>query len=324
MIARSRFRGRGRGFTLIELLVVIAIIAVLIGLLLPAVQKVRSAADRIACASNLKQIGLACIHYVDTAGFKSLPPSRDLLSYPAELGELLNPNDDEPDGDEALGATWAVYILPYIEQDPLYKLWDFTYTPNTAPYGVDYNHQSKAAQQGVVPIYFCPARRSGETAGLSISGDGGHPGALADYACCTGTTGYDIWNYALGQAPPNGAFRLGSQGRGLAWNQITKGTSTTILVGDKHVQMGQFGKGNNDCCTYDGNNGTCSQRALGVNFPLATSVNDTGWKFGSYHTAVCQFVFADGSVHAIPLAVPSSVLGQLADIGNTQPIPDWE
>src|SRR5438034_3780890 len=110
---------RRRAFTLIELLVVIAIIAVLIGLLLPAVQKVREAAARSKCQNNLRQLALACHMYHNNEGY--FPEGGNC---PPKPGNCANNNQ----------GSWLVTILPYIEQEALYKL-----LPPYWPNGLDVN-----------------------------------------------------------------------------------------------------------------------------------------------------------------------------------------
>jgi prepilin-type N-terminal cleavage/methylation domain-containing protein len=290
---------RRRGFTLIELLVVIAIIAILIGLLLPAVQKVREAAARISCANNLKQLGLAMHNYHDAVG--KFPYLRS--------------------GGGQNRHTWALLLLPYIEQDNIFKVYqaDIPKVNKTDGYN---NHTSTdpqivAARQAQVKTFFCPSRRAAPslspvTTGSSVTG------LPSDYAACTGDTN---------AAPTSGAFQLVNSNHMtsvLRITDITDGTSNTLLIGEKHVQLGKLNDPITDGMIYSGSEQQTYHRRAGPSWPLAINpAVAANSQFGSWHTAVCQFVFVDGSVHALPNSTPGTVLGLLANRGDGQPIPSY-
>jgi prepilin-type N-terminal cleavage/methylation domain-containing protein len=153
----SRYRAIRNGFTLLELLIVIAIIAILIGLLMPAIQKAREAANRIKCANNLHQIGLAMHLYADR--YNRLPPSR--------RGWTESPS-------------WAWIILPDLEQDNLYRLWPEGWPyPGLAP-GAPITpaviEVIGTIMSKQVPTYFCPSFRSpgdNNTVAVSFAQDPG-------------------------------------------------------------------------------------------------------------------------------------------------------
>ena len=119
----------------------------------------------------------------------------------------------------------------------------------------------------------------------------------------------------------DGAFQLGSFAVRLA--DITDGLSFTIFAGEKHVQLGQFGVGWNDCSQYNGDYVVCATRGAGTDYPLAATPRDTGWRFGSYHPNICQFVFGDGSVRIIQVSINPATLGLLAGINDGVPITEF-
>ncbi len=227
-----------RGFTLIELLVVIAIIAILIGLLLPAVQKVRDAAARIQCQNNLKQMGLAVHNYHDANG-----------SFPA--GNVYKKNSA---GKFDYYDTWAISLLPFIEQDALFKLYD-----PTLPNAVADTASPKMAQlrQTFVKVYACPSDPLPFTPDTPESGPGGEtglsrwkymPGSYravsgASYGLTNGLTGTDAnWDDG-GEVAALLKYNAGLRGPMHSVNPvagtsteriqaISDGTSNTLLIGE--------------------------------------------------------------------------------------------
>jgi prepilin-type N-terminal cleavage/methylation domain-containing protein len=184
-----------RAFTLIELLVVLAIIGVLVALLLPAVQRTREAANRIKCANNLKQFGLALHGYHDTNG--SFPPG--VTGQTSDLRTGMH--------------SGLVYLLPHLEQQALYQSYNFAVSWRSAA--------NLAVAQTKVPLFLCP------TGPEQLTQDGGVPGAMTHYAFSKGNYAYLSLDTSIragaGLFDVNTARRIAD---------VLDGTSQTFAMGE--------------------------------------------------------------------------------------------
>jgi prepilin-type N-terminal cleavage/methylation domain-containing protein len=282
-------RGSRKGFTLIELLVVIAIIAILIGLLLPAVQKVRDAAARTQCENNLKQLALASLNYESSMG--TLPPGFNATSL---MGSLA-------------------YLLPYIEQQNVYNQINPNLflapngtlpVQNGVPYPIPPNpwwNEAWGIAQTHIKTFECPADNpyAEQTGVFAYLTEGYDP-----------LNGYDylVGGYFGGSGYTVGAtnYMANAGGLGKVWTQycgpyyqgsatkimaITDGTSQTLAFGEVLGGTNQPGAGRDFYVCWMG----------GGALPAYWGDGDPAqwYTYGGNHTAVVEFAFCDGSVHAV-------------------------
>jgi prepilin-type N-terminal cleavage/methylation domain-containing protein/prepilin-type processing-associated H-X9-DG protein len=344
-------RRKRKGFTLIELLVVIAIIAILIGLLLPAVQKVREAAARAQCQNNLKQMGIALHAHHDALG--RLPPG--------------GANDQPPFGTDApnsqhWGSSWMVYILPYIEQSSIFQQWQFS---NNSGY---LNANDNAVASGVeIKTYFCPASPLPH---FRAPNQGNAVAFIGNYVGISGAvdgliSGFSEKRYndlpcggkisGGGVMIPNGQLRL---------IDIADGTTNTIALSEHSNWLTDTtGKRQDWRATqpwgwYLGvkspgippafDNGGGDNRSPGlttiryqINYTMpggwTNDVTNLGVGIGGYtsnctganiplnstHSGGVNVVLCDGSVRFVSSSTPLGVLAQLATRDDGVPLPDY-
>jgi prepilin-type N-terminal cleavage/methylation domain-containing protein len=283
--------GPRRAFTLIELLVVIAIIAILIGLLLPAVQKVREAASLTSCRNNLKQIGLAMHMHHDTKS--SFPVGYyDPTAWPAL--------------DNGPGWGWGAFLLPFMEQDNLFRRIRFD---------LDVGDPANAAVRTTfLKSYFCPSDQLLTTFTVTDGGANSWTLAQGSYVACNGNDGVDDFT----TPPHTGAFVRAIAGYRVA--DISDGLSNTLFVGDRTSKLsystwvgGPTGA-LNPFLQAPGNFGAevtllmCHAGPTGPNTPGVFDADSTS----SPHRLGVPFLFGDGSVHFLSNAIDISTWMALA------------
>ena len=314
-----------RGFTLVELLVVIAIIGLLVGLLLPAIQAARESARRISCSNNLKQIGLASHTHLSTQG-----------TFPQ--GCKIGPTG-------VSRVTWAVWLLPFLEQDGLFQRIDLNVGEGSEN-SVAVNGPAFRTQ---VAGYLCPS----DTVGRCTAWDASNPWSQANYvALFSGSNGTIISNDAdivskLGPKDPSTRLPLFNFNRARQAAHVKDGLSSTLAFsecitgsdGTDDLRGGWWNQFGSSFSTWRGPNSTTPDRVLNVHPNLCADTttpakpkrqnpcNNTGGAWGyftymarSYHGSSVNAVFAAGSVRNIHDSISPDVWQQLGTINGREAV----
>jgi prepilin-type N-terminal cleavage/methylation domain-containing protein/prepilin-type processing-associated H-X9-DG protein len=282
-------RNRRRGFSLIELLVVIAIIAILIALLVPAVQKVRDAAARTQCQNNLKQIVTGVLSY--ESAHKIIPKQ-----YPHYQDGGMT--------EDGTGLSWMISILPYVEQGTLYDSMDCTGRVS-AGLGV-VRPGNLSAIRTSIPIYFCPSDTAINTVHTDVWLLTGIPFAKLNYGGVIGDINYgnasifggapDCHNYgSTGKAECPGTFWRHSFRAPVKLTSFIDGTSNTLIIGEVVPEYHSF--------TYWALSNANMTTSPPLNYFPTPNNPWSGWPdqggFRSRHLGGAYFAFADGHVRFV-------------------------
>jgi prepilin-type N-terminal cleavage/methylation domain-containing protein len=307
----SRLASGRVAFTLIELLVVLAIIGVLIALLLPAVQKVREAANQTQCRNNLKQMGLALQGYHDnhhTFPSAYLFTSRD--TGPSKGGPYAL--------DTTPGWGWGTLLLPYLEQDALYKLVDLSLSIRMP--------QFDGVRQTTQRVYTCP---SDTNTGVFDVVD-----PWEEFLCAAATTSYAAcygrWA-PIGELPDLGTGIFCRNSR-IRMAEITDGASHTITIGERATKFVRAPwAGAVPMAVVKVSEGAWVYGSFMEESPVQTMATfgdtlngpfSTPYCFYTPHSRVGYFGYADGSVRPISVSTPFEILTQKATRDGGEPIPD--